>query len=183
MKLVFFTFCFFFFILQMYIFLALICGAINLGLLGHSHTRYLHRHSVHPNIHTTLLPGHSFILPTFYTSPTDITHYINIPHAHPHLDAILISWGDNEIDQPGHTISNGIANAIIDSLTELLLFFTQNNIPTFILPPLPCPIPTFAQTHDYNTARHFIRPRLQNTIANLHFNYEPLITLPDLTFN
>ena len=102
--------------------IALVCGAINLGLLGHSHTTHSHRHPLHPYIHTILLPGQSFMLPTLHIPPTEPTHYTHIPHEHPHLDAILISWRDNEIDQPGPIISNGIANTIILALMEITLF-------------------------------------------------------------
>ena len=115
---------------------------IYLGLIGHSHIRRLLRHW-HPtaSMRTIGLPGHTHLLQYMHINPSDATHYRHITNNHPHMTAILIAWGDNDIDQPGETISNGITYDIVRSLISLLLFFIHSNISVFIIPPLPRPTP------------------------------------------
>ena len=97
---------------------------IYLGLLGHSHIRRLLRHW-HPNdnIWPIGLPGHTHLLQYMHNDITDDSHYTHIISNHPHLGAILIAWGDNEMDQPGDTIKNGITYDIVHSLTYRITSF------------------------------------------------------------
>ena len=155
---------------------------IYLGLLGHSHSRRLLRHW-HPddNFWPMGLPGHTHILQYMHNDITDETHYTHITTNHPHLGAILITWGDNDIDQPGDTINDRVTLDIVRSLISLLLFFVHHNIAVFIIPPLTRSIPSLTTSQHYRTAATYITHALVRYITDLKLPYTPLISLPSLS--
>ena len=155
---------------------------IYIGLIGHSHIQRLHRHWHHTeHMRTVGLPRHTHLLQYMHTDPSDPTHYRHITINHPYMTTILISWGDNDIDQPGETISNGITYDIIRSLISLLLHFIHNNVTAFIIPPLPRPTPSLTTPQLYRTAALNITHTLARHINDLRIPYTPLINLPALT--
>ena len=98
---------------------------IYLGLLGHSHVQRLLRHWHRTDTYTPIgQRGHTHNLAYIHINPTDGTHYQYIMVNHPHINAILIAWGDNDIDQPGQTINSGITYNIVRSLISLLFLST-----------------------------------------------------------
>ena len=155
-----------------------------LGFLGHSHIRRLHRHW-HPTdtMRVIWLPGHSRLLQYMHIPPTDAAHYSLITTNHPHMTVILISWGDNDFDQPGDTISSGITYDIARSLISLLLYFIYQNITVFILPPLPRTTPSLTTHPRYTSAAMYISQSLARQIADLRIPYSPLISPPSLAMS
>ena len=155
-----------------------------IGILGHSHARKLHRYWYRTtNITPIGLPGHKHILAYMHTPPTQETHYSHITVKHPHINTILISWGDNDIDQPGETIKLGITRDIVQSLIYLILFFAQQNIPVFIIPPLPRKTPSLTTHVNYTAAAMYITHWLARYINDLRIPYSPIISLPSLAMS
>ena len=116
-----------------------------------------------------------------YTDTNDETHYTNLSENHPHMNAILMSWGDNDIDQPGETVNNRITYDIVRSLITLSLFFLQYHIAVFILPPLPRTTPSLTTHQLYTTAAINITHSLFRHISDLRIPYTPMISLPSLS--
>ena len=157
---------------------------IYLGILGHSHARRLLRHwHISESYTPSGLPGHTHILAYMHINPSDDTHYSHIPINNPHINAILMTWGDNDIDQPGDTISTGITYDIVRSLIALLLFFNSRNVPVFIIPPLPRSTPSLTSHPHYTTAVIYINRSLARHITDLRIPYSPLISPPSLTMS
>ena len=108
-----------------------------------------------------------------HINPTDGTHYQYIMVNHPHINAILIAWGDNDIDQPGQTINSRITYDIVRSLISLLLFFIHHNVAVFIVPPLPRTTPSLTYHPSYTNATIHITSSLARHIAELRIPYSP----------
>ena len=140
---------------------------INIGLLGQSHINRLPTSEFPINHTISHLPTHPQLIP--YTSANT---FVNSLQHHPPIDAILISFGGNDLDRRVPVAE------IIDAYEQLLLKIAYHDIYPFILPILPrTSFHNNLTANTYNDDAQYVMSRLKKSINRNNFSYDPINTL------